>query len=124
MLSIGGVGLISALVIRASGCDDLNEAINMWREWTPRKRREVEDFFGIQPKSMQHEDVKATAHMTEDAEWEYIKKKYIPELSESDADGGSANLVHDLFYKVFECRLRLFREKFLNCSNCLQRAEF
>eukprot|EP00554_Chaetoceros_debilis_P004132 CAMPEP_0194091612 /NCGR_PEP_ID=MMETSP0149-20130528/43725_1 /TAXON_ID=122233 /ORGANISM="Chaetoceros debilis, Strain MM31A-1" /LENGTH=220 /DNA_ID=CAMNT_0038776263 /DNA_START=57 /DNA_END=719 /DNA_ORIENTATION=+ len=91
MLSIGGVGLISALVIRASGCGDLNEAINTWREWTPRKRREVEDFFGIQPKSMQHEDVKATAHMTEDAEWEYIKKKYIPELSESDADGGSAN---------------------------------
>lgn len=29
---------------------------------------------------MEHEDVKATKGMTEDEEWEFIKKKYIPEL--------------------------------------------
>jgi len=40
----------------------------------------MEQTFGIKPKSMEHEDVKATAHMTEDEEWDFIKKKYIPEL--------------------------------------------
>jgi hypothetical protein len=80
LLSIGGVGLITAAVFKASGSDNLDEFLKKLKEWTPRKRKELEDYFGIQPKSMQHEDVKATKHMTEEEEWEYIKMKYIPEL--------------------------------------------
>lgn len=67
-------------VFYASGCNTLQELIFSWRRWTPARRREMEQTFGIKPKSMEHEDVKATAHMTEDEEWDFIKKKYIPEL--------------------------------------------
>lgn len=81
MLSIGGVGLLTAGVFHWSGCQTLQELIDTWREWTPRKRIELETKFGIQPKSMQHEDVVATKGMTEEEEWEYIKRKYIPELA-------------------------------------------
>ena len=84
MLSIGGVGLLTAGIFRMSGCESLQEMINTWQEWTPRKRKELENYFGIEPKSMQHEDVKATKGMTEDQEWEFIKRKYIPELVEEE----------------------------------------
>ena len=40
----------------------------------------MEQSLGLNPKSLQHEDVKATAGMSDDEEWEFIKKKYIPEL--------------------------------------------
>jgi len=80
LLSVGGVGLLTAGVFYASGCNTLQELIFSWRRWTPARRREMEQTFGIKPKSMEHEDVKATAHMTEDEEWDFIKKKYIPEL--------------------------------------------
>ena len=80
MLSIGGVGLLTAGIFGLSGCGSLEEMLDTWREWTPRKRREMEGMFGIDPKSMKHEDFKATKGMTEDEEWEFIKKKYIPEL--------------------------------------------
>ena len=80
MLSIGGVGLLTAGIFRLSGCGSLQEMIGTWKEWTPRKRREMEGMFGIDPKSLKHEDCKATKGMTEDEEWEFIKKKYIPEL--------------------------------------------
>lgn len=83
LVSIGGVGLITAAVFKASGSDNLQDLLKKWKEWTPRKRKELEDFFGIQPKSLQHEDVKATQHMTEEEEWEFIKRKYIPELLDS-----------------------------------------
>jgi len=80
LLSVGGVGLLTAGVFYASGCNTLQELIFSWRRWTPARRREMEQTFGIKPKSIEHEDVKATAHMTEDEEWDFIKKKYIPEL--------------------------------------------
>jgi Protein of unknown function (DUF1358). len=92
MLSIGGVGLLTAGIIKLCGCDNLQDLITLWKEWTPRKRIELEERFGIQPKSMQHEDVKATKGMTEEEEWEYLKKKYIPELVTGDGeDRGSSN---------------------------------
>ncbi len=84
MLSIGGVGLLTAGIFKISGCNSLEEMIDTWREWTPRKRREFEERFGIEPKSSKHEDVLATRGMTEGEEWEFIKKKYIPELVNDD----------------------------------------
>ena len=86
MLSIGGVGLLTAGIFKLSGCGSLQEMLQTWREWTPRQRKALEDKFGIDPKSMQHEDVKATKGMTEDEEWEFIKKKYIPELVDDDSN--------------------------------------
>lgn len=86
MLSIGGVGLLTAGIFQLCGCDNLQDLITTWKEWTPRKRIELEERFGIQPKSMQHEDVKATKGMTEEEEWEYLKKKYIPELVTGDGE--------------------------------------
>jgi hypothetical protein len=84
MLSIGGVGILTAGIFKLSGCGSLQEMIHSSREWTPRKRRELEEFLGIEPKSSKHEDVLATKGMTEDEEWEFIKKKYIPELVDDD----------------------------------------
>ncbi len=99
ILSIGGVGLLTAAIFRASGCDNLTEMITTLRDWTPRKRRELEDFLGVEPKSMQHEDVIATKTMSEDEEWDFIKKKYIPELVANDNEnktgsGGSDHSNH------------------------------
>lgn len=68
------------VVFKATGSDTLDELIEKCRKWTPNKRKQLEHRFGIVPKSMQHEDVKATKGMTEDEEWEFLKKKYIPEL--------------------------------------------
>jgi len=80
LLSVGGVGLLAAGIFYASGCNTLQELIFSWRRWAPARRREMEQTFGIKPKSMEHEDIKATAHMTEEEEWDFIKEKYIPEL--------------------------------------------
>jgi hypothetical protein len=85
LLSVGGFGLLTTIVFSATGCNNLQEFIQKCQKWTPRKRKELENFLGINPKSLQHEDVKATANMTEDEEWEYIKKKYIPELLVEDS---------------------------------------
>lgn len=86
MLSIGGVGLLTAGIFKLSGCDSLQEMIGTWREWTPRKRRQLENAFGVEPKSLKHEDVIATKGMTEGEEWEFIKKKYIPELVDDNEE--------------------------------------
>ena len=67
-------------VFKATGSESLDDLIQKCRKWTPNKRKEFEQQFGIKPKSMEHEDVKATKGMTEDEEWEFIKNKYIPEL--------------------------------------------
>jgi hypothetical protein len=67
-------------VFKATGSDSLDELIHKCRKWTPKKRKEFEQTLGINPKSMQHEDVKATQGMSDDEEWEFLKKKYIPEL--------------------------------------------
>ena len=91
MLSIGGVGLLTGFIFMLSGSASLQEMLQTWREWTPRQRKALEDKLGIDPKSLQHEDVKATKGMTEEQEWEFIKKKYIPELvddaSNEDSEG-------------------------------------
>mmetsp|Transcript_21190 Transcript_21190/g.29688 ORF Transcript_21190/g.29688 Transcript_21190/m.29688 type:complete len:262 (-) Transcript_21190:43-828(-) len=80
LLSLGGMGLLTASIFRLTGSDSLEDLIQTVREWTPRKRKELEDAIGLRPKSLQHKDVKATKGMTEDQEWTYIKRKYIPEL--------------------------------------------
>lgn len=80
LLSIGGVSMLTVAIFKASGSDNLEDLLNKWKDWTPKKRKQLEEYFGVKPKSLQHEDVQATQHMTEDEEWEFIKKKYIPEL--------------------------------------------
>jgi len=84
LLSIGGVGLLTFGVFKVLGCNSLQEMILLCETWAPRKRRELENRWGIRPKSLQHEDVKATQHMNEEQEWEYLKRKYIPELIDDD----------------------------------------
>jgi hypothetical protein len=95
MLSVGGVGLLTAGIFKVSGCDSLEDMIQTWRVWTPRKRRELEEWLGVDPKSNKHEDVVATRGMTEGEEWEFIKKKYIPELVDGDGDGGNVHENND-----------------------------
>ena len=74
---------INIAIFRAHGCSTLEELIMIWRVWAPRKRKELlEDSWGIRPKSMQHEDIIATRGFSEDEEWDYVKRKYIPELVE------------------------------------------
>jgi len=78
-------------IFRAHGCSTLDELLNTWKEWAPRKRKELlEDSWGIHPKSMQHEDVIATRGFSEDEEWDYIKKKYIPELVDNKSNHGKS----------------------------------
>lgn len=84
LLSVGGMGLITVLVLRVSGCRTLREMIYKCQEWAPRKRKEFEDYFGIEPSTNCDEDLRVTKNMTEKEEWEYIKKKYIPELCDED----------------------------------------
>jgi len=86
LFSVGGFGLLTASVFFFSGCNSLQELISSCRKWTPVKRKELEQKLGIKAQSIEHEDVKATAHMTEDEEWEYIKRKYIPELIENETN--------------------------------------
>jgi hypothetical protein len=71
-------------VFKATGSESLDDLITKCRKWTPNKRKQFESSLGIKPKSMQHEDVKATEGMSEDEEWEFLKKKYIPELAEEN----------------------------------------
>jgi len=87
LFSVGGVGILTAGVFYISGCSTLQELLTTWKTWTPARRRQLEHTLGINPKSMQHEDVKATAGMTEDEEWDFIKEKYIPELAEGKREG-------------------------------------
>ena len=89
MLSIGGVGLLSAGAFYVSGCRSMQELIDSWKTWTPQMRIKVENFFGISAHARntcyhQDVDVKAVAGMTEDEEIEYYKRKYIPELYENE----------------------------------------
>jgi hypothetical protein len=84
LLSVGGFGLLTFAVFKATGSESLDDLITKCRKWTPNKRKQFESSLGIKPKSMQHEDVKATKGMSEDEEWEFLKKKYIPELAEEN----------------------------------------
>lgn len=85
LLSVGGFTLLAFGVFKATGSETLDELIEKCRNWAPKKRKELEERFGINPKSMQHEDVIATKGMTDDEEWEFLKKKYIPELVEEES---------------------------------------
>mmetsp|Transcript_11982 Transcript_11982/g.26649 ORF Transcript_11982/g.26649 Transcript_11982/m.26649 type:complete len:246 (-) Transcript_11982:1549-2286(-) len=86
MLSIGGVGLMSAAIFYSSGYETVDEAVRSLREWGPRKRREWERFVGLPEggQSASHPDVIATKGMSEDEELEYVKRKYLHEVYEED----------------------------------------
>ena len=86
LLSLCGVTLLSASIIRLTGCHSVNEFLDLCKVWTPRKRQQWEKALGLRPKSMQHEDVIRTKGMTEEEEWRYIQKKYIPELNEKGTE--------------------------------------
>lgn len=85
LLSVGGFSLLTFGVFKVTESETLDELIEKCRNWAPKKRKELEERFGINPKSMQHEDVIATKGLTEDEEWEFLKKKYIPELVEEES---------------------------------------
>jgi len=90
MLSIGGVGILSAAIFHASGYESVDEAVRSLREWGPKKRREMERFIGLPEggTSASHPDVIATKGMSEDEELDYVKRKYMAELyEEDDAEG-------------------------------------
>ena len=65
-------------IFYATGCKSLDELVQSCREWTPRNRRRMEHFFGMDSsqKWENDEDVVATSNMTEDEEVEYFKQKY------------------------------------------------
>jgi len=82
LLSIGGVSLLSAGAFYATGCSSLEELVQSCREWTPRNRKRLEGFFGVQDTNIKwevDEDVVATKHMDENQELEYFTKKYAGE---------------------------------------------
>mmetsp|Transcript_25889 Transcript_25889/g.37105 ORF Transcript_25889/g.37105 Transcript_25889/m.37105 type:complete len:236 (+) Transcript_25889:74-781(+) len=87
MLSIGGVGLISAGVFLLSGCRSMQELVESCKIWTPRMRMKVESYLGI-PTALeryaQDDDIKAVAGLNEEEELEFYGRKYIPELYEKN----------------------------------------
>ena len=88
MLSVGGVGILSAALFYASGYESVDEAVRSLREWGPRKRREMERLMGLPEGgvSASHPDIIATKGMSEDDELDYVKRKYMAELYEEDVD--------------------------------------
>ena len=88
MLSVGGVGILSAAIFYASGYESVDEAVRSLREWGPRKRREMERLMGLPEGgvSASHPDIVATKGMSEDDELDYVKRKYMAELYEDEDD--------------------------------------
>ena len=85
MLSIGGVGLISAGVFLLSGCRSMQELVESCKIWTPRMRMKVESYLGIPTaleKYAHDDDIQAVAGLNEEEELEFYGRKYIPELYE------------------------------------------
>ena len=91
MLSVGGVGILSAALFYASGYESIDEAVRSLREWGPRKRREMERLMGLPEGgvSASHPDIVATKGMSEDDELDYVKRKYMAELYEDEDDDGN-----------------------------------
>lgn len=92
MLSVGGVGILSAALFYASGYESVDEAVTSLREWGPKKRREMERLMGLPEGgvSASHPDIIATKGMSEDDELDYVKRKYMAELyAEDDAVEGN-----------------------------------
>lgn len=88
MLSVGGVGILSAALFYASGYESVDEAVRSLREWGPKKRREMERLMGLPEGgvSASHPDIVATRGMSEDDELNYIKRKYMAELYEGEGE--------------------------------------
>ena len=86
MLSVGGVGILSAALFYASGYESIDEAVRSLREWGPRKRREMERLMGLPEGgvSASHPDIVATRGMSEDDELDYVKRRYMAELYEDE----------------------------------------
>ncbi len=89
MLSVGGVGLLTAGVFLFSGCRTVGELVDCWKAWTPQMRVKVESYLGIESLTNRYandEDVKAAAGMTEAEEIEFYGRKYVPELFYEDTE--------------------------------------
>lgn len=96
LISVGAFGLLSAAVLYGSGCNSIEELIQTWRVWTPRKRKELLHSIGLTNKDgesrikqiseQQQEDIDVTKNMNENEEWDYIKKKYFPEFTGENSD--------------------------------------
>ena len=74
-----------AAVFYGSGCNSVDELVGRCREWAPRKRQELQQFFGFSKSSSQdHPDFAATQGMSEDEELDYLKTKYMQDLYKTD----------------------------------------
>jgi hypothetical protein len=60
----------------ASGYRSFQEAFDSFRGWGRKRRVQLEDWHGINL-SRDHPDMLATKNMTEEEEWEYVRKKYL-----------------------------------------------
>lgn len=95
MLSVGGVGLLTAGVFFLSGCSSVRELVDCCKTWTPQMRVKAEGYIGIDSVKNRYandEDVKAVAGMSEAEEIEFYGRKYIPELYLEDAGEKSASV--------------------------------
>jgi hypothetical protein len=102
LLSLGGVGLMAAGVFYASGAESMQDLTEKWRQWTPRKLRQWEQFCGIARVEDRHKlkyasdpDVQQVKQLNldEDEEVEYYKRKYIPELYEDEDEGEGEGVI-------------------------------
>ena len=87
MLSVSGVGLLSAAALYGFGCSSVDEAVRSLRRWAPRKRRELERFLGLPGtgEGVAGPDLAATGGMTEEEELDYLRRTYLADVYE---DGG------------------------------------
>jgi hypothetical protein len=95
MLSVGGVGLLTAGVFLLSGCGTVGELVDCCKAWTPQMRVKIEGYLGIESVTNRYannEDVKAAAGMTEAEEIEFYGRKYIPELFYEDTEEKKASI--------------------------------
>ena len=92
MLSVSATGLLVSGVFYLSGCRSVDDLVRKWREWAPRKLREVEVSvggamglpLGESRRAATEEYEKATRGMDEEQEIEYVARRYADEFKWED----------------------------------------
>jgi hypothetical protein len=80
LASIGGFGIMSAVVFYACGWNSFENAFNNTRDWAHVKRDSLDRWLGVQDRiDRQHAEVLATQGMSDEEELAYISKRYMPD---------------------------------------------
>ncbi|EJK52638.1 hypothetical protein THAOC_28063 [Thalassiosira oceanica] len=92
LLSVSATGLLVSGVFYLSGCRSVDDLVRKWREWAPRKLREVEMSVGLamglplgeSRRAATEEYAEATRGMNEEQEIAYVARRYADEFKWDD----------------------------------------